>query len=111
MMRDLKLSAPHPAGEQSPVEDKGVPPGVNLDGFAGPVLVEWDAGWALTALGQLPFFVDFPRNRGSVRRFHRGLPVALHKRERAGESRRVWYGDAVDSVRAQTIRAYRSPAR
>src|SRR5450631_2899666 len=50
-------------------------------------------------------------NSGAVRRFYRGLSVALHKRERAEESRCVWYGDAVDSVRAQTIRAYRGPAR
>src|ERR1017187_295076 len=49
-------------------------------------------------------------NSGAVRRFYRGLPVALHKRERAKESRRVWYGDAVDPVRAQALRAYRGPS-
>src|SRR5271169_996312 len=63
------------------------------------------------AAGTIAVLRRLSENGGSVRRFHRGLPVALHKRERAEESRRVWYGDAVDSVRAQTIRAYRGPAR
>jgi hypothetical protein len=46
-------------GDQSAVADHGPPPGAKLDSFVGPVDVEWDAGAAMTPLGQLPFFIDF----------------------------------------------------
>ena len=57
MTLDLALSRLHPMGDQSPVADHGLPPGAKLDSFAGPVDVEWDAGAAMTPLGQLPFFI------------------------------------------------------
>ncbi len=59
MTLDLALSRLHPLGDQSPVAEQGLPPGVNVDSFTGPVRVEWDTGAAMTPLGQLPFFVDF----------------------------------------------------
>jgi hypothetical protein len=64
MTLDLALSRLHPKGDQSPVEDKGLPPGVGLDSFAGPVHVEWDSETAFTPLGQLPFFIDFVKTAG-----------------------------------------------
>ena len=63
MTHDLALSRLHPMGDQSAVADHGLPPGINLDSFAGPVHVEWDAEAALTPLGQLPFFIDFLKGR------------------------------------------------
>ena len=59
MTHDFGLSRLHPMGDQSPVAHQGLPPGVNVDSFTGPVRVEWDTGAAMTLLGQLPFFVDF----------------------------------------------------
>ncbi len=38
--------------------------GVDLDSFFGPVRVEWDHEAAMTALGQLPFFIDFLKAAG-----------------------------------------------
>jgi hypothetical protein len=37
---------------QSAVADHGLPPGVNVDSFARPVHVQWDAGAAMAPLGQ-----------------------------------------------------------
>ena len=67
MPHDLAVSSLHPAGEQSPVECEGLgglPPGVALDSFAGPVHVERDREAALTPFGQLPFFIDFLKVSG-----------------------------------------------
>ena len=65
-MHDHACSRPHPKGDQSLVEDKGLPPGVGVDSFAGPVRVEWDGEAALTPLGQLPFFYRLSENGRSV---------------------------------------------
>ena len=56
------LSA-HLSGEQSLVVAR-TPRGVDLDSFFGPVRVEWDREAAMTALGQLPFFIDFLKTAG-----------------------------------------------
>ena len=47
----------HPLGEQSEREAAG--PSVVLDTFAGRVHVEWEPAAPVTALGHLPFFVEF----------------------------------------------------
>ena len=96
MMRDLDLSAPHPAGEQSAVEDKGAPPGVNLDSFTGPVRVEWDVGSALTPLGQLPFFVDFLKAAGLFDAFIADCP--LHYTSANAPKNREVFGTAMLSI-------------
>jgi Transposase DDE domain group 1 len=64
MSRDLPSPIAHLAGEQSSVAEEGVPPGVTLDSFNGPVHVEWDRDASLTPLGQLPFFIDFLKASG-----------------------------------------------
>jgi hypothetical protein len=67
MTLNLALSRLHPMGDQSAVADHGLPSGVNVDSFAGPVHVEWDAGAAMTPLGQVPFFIDFVGSHLGVR--------------------------------------------
>src|SRR4051795_1542356 len=52
----------HPLGEQSEREAAG--PSVVLDTFAGRVHVEWEPAAPVTALGQLPFFVEFLKQGG-----------------------------------------------
>jgi Transposase DDE domain group 1 len=64
MTNNILAPIGHPAGEQSPVEDIGLPRGIDLDSFAGPVHVEWDRDAAMTPLGQLPFFIDFLKASG-----------------------------------------------
>jgi hypothetical protein len=75
MTLDLALSRLHPVGDQSPVVDRHLPAGVKLDSFTGPVHVEWDAGAAMTPLGQLPFFVDFLKTTGLFDAFVADCPL------------------------------------
>ena len=75
MTLNLALSRLHPMGDQSAVADHGLPSGVNVDSFAGPVHVEWDAGAAMTPLGQLPFFIDFLKTAGLFDAFVADCPL------------------------------------
>src|SRR5512136_1887836 len=75
MMHDDARSRLHPNGDQSLVGDKGLPPGVGVDSFAGPVRVEWDGEAALTPLGQLPFFIDFLKTAGLFDAFVADCPL------------------------------------
>jgi hypothetical protein len=59
-----------------------------VDGFTGPVHVEWDREEAFTL--PLPFFVELG---GPVRCFSDGLPAELHEPERARAMRCPGYGD------------------
>src|SRR3954463_14952943 len=64
----------HPLGEQSEREAAG--PSVVLDTFAGRVHVEWQPAAPVTALGQLPFFVEFLKH---VRQLGGSLSPALYR--------------------------------
>ena len=75
MTHDLSLSAAHPVGGQSAVEQAEMPAGVGIDSFAGPVRVEWDREAALTALGQLSFFIDFLKTAGLFEAFVADCPL------------------------------------
>ena len=55
-----KRFSPHPAGEQPSVEEWST----TADTFAGRVRVEWDSDGLVTALGQLPFFIDYLKQAG-----------------------------------------------
>ncbi len=52
-----------------------MPAGVGIDSFAGPVRVEWDREAALTALGQLSFFIDFLKTAGLFEAFVADCPL------------------------------------
>ena len=86
MTLNLALSRLHPMGDQSAVADHGLPPGVNVDSFAGPVHVEWDAGAAMTPLGQLPFFIDFLKTAGLFDAFVADCPLQYREPERTQET-------------------------
>jgi hypothetical protein len=75
MTHDHSLSAAHPVGGQSAVEDAEMPAGVGIDSFTGPVRVEWDRKAALTALGQLSFFIDFLKTAGLFEAFVADCPL------------------------------------
>jgi Transposase DDE domain group 1 len=65
--------APHPAGEQSPVEELFA----TADTFAGRVHVEWDSASPVTPLGQLPFFIDYLKQGGLFDAWVADCPLAL----------------------------------
>ena len=97
-------------GGQPSVEHAEMPAGIGIDSFTGPVRVEWDREAALTALGQLSFFIDFLKTAGLVRSVRCGLPVALLEPERAQDARHSRHGDAVDIVGTHALRPYRYAA-
>src|ERR687889_840163 len=78
----------HPLGEQSEREAAGS--SVVLDTFAGRVHVEWEPAAPVTALGHLPFFVEFLKQGGlfdswvAACRLHYTSPNASKKRDVLG---------------------------
>ena len=75
MKRDSSPSSAHRSGEQSLVVARERPGGVDLDSFFGPVRVEWDREAAMTAHGQLPFFIDFLKTAGLFDAFVADCPL------------------------------------
>jgi hypothetical protein len=63
----------HPPGEQPSVEVRSA----IADTFAGRVHVEWDPTAPVTALGQLPFFIDFLKQAGLFDAWVADCPLAL----------------------------------
>jgi hypothetical protein len=64
---------PHPAGEQSLVEELSA----TADTFGGRVHVEWDARSRVTPLGQLPFFIDYLKQGGLFDAWVADCPLGL----------------------------------
>ena len=60
MSTTLSTHLPHPEGEQPSVEGFSA----TAETFAGRVHVEWDSDGLVTPLGQLPFFVEYPKQAG-----------------------------------------------
>jgi hypothetical protein len=63
----------HPQGEQPTVEVHSA----MADTFAGRVHVEWDATAPVTALGQLPFFIDYLKQAGLFDAWVADCPLSL----------------------------------
>jgi Transposase DDE domain group 1 len=61
----------HPAGEQPEVAGQSAV----VDTFAGRVHVEWDSDAPVTALGQLPFFIDYLKQAGLFERWVEDCPL------------------------------------
>jgi hypothetical protein len=49
----------HPVGEAIVPEKRPLRAAIEVETFAGKVHVEWDPTAAVTAIGQLPFFIEF----------------------------------------------------
>jgi DDE family transposase len=63
----------HPQGEQPSVEVGSA----IADTFAGRVHIEWDATAPVTALGQLPFFIDYLKQAGLFDAWVANCPLSL----------------------------------
>ena len=59
MATGLTVSGAHPVGEPAAGPPAPIEEPVALDSFAGRIEVQWAPDEAVTALGQLPFFIDF----------------------------------------------------
>jgi hypothetical protein len=70
--------------------------------------VEWEPAAPVTALGHLPFFVEFLKH---VRQLGGGLSPALYQPECAEEARRAGNDGAVDPGRPLALRSHHGGAR
>ena len=59
MGKNLMVSSAHPLGERSAALPACVEESLSVDSFAGRIEVRWAPDEAVTAQGQLSFFVDF----------------------------------------------------
>src|SRR5438046_9526384 len=66
---------PHPEGEQPSVEEFSA----TAETFAGRVHVEWDSDGLVTALGQLPFFVEYLKQAGLFAGWVAECPLTLSR--------------------------------
>jgi hypothetical protein len=63
----------HPEGDQPTVEARSA----IADTFAGPVHIEWDATASVMPLGQLPFFIGYPKQAGLFDARVTGCPLSI----------------------------------
>jgi Transposase DDE domain group 1 len=64
MSDERALSKIHPAGEGESVEDERAASTVSLDTFGGKIQVKWVPDGAVSALGLMPFFIEFLKTSG-----------------------------------------------
>ncbi len=78
MADELVVSRAHPPGERAASNLEPVPDKLTVDSFAGKISVQWQ--WALeeavTPLGQLPFFIDFPKQSGLFEQLVQEAPLS-----------------------------------
>ena len=69
------VSSLHPSGEGSRALSVSVDEPLSVDSFAGRIEVRWAPDEAVTALGQLSFFVDFLKQSGLFEGLVAGAPL------------------------------------
>ena len=70
------VSSAHPLGERSAALPACVEESLSVDSFAGRIEVRWAPDEAVTAQGQLSFFVDFLKQANLFEPFVEGAPLA-----------------------------------
>lgn len=55
----LEVSRPHPAGESHKAVSREPASVCSVDTYGGKVEIRWDADAAVTAFGQMPYFIEF----------------------------------------------------
>ena len=76
MDKNLTVSSVHPPGERSASLPACVEESLWVDSFAGKIEVRWAPDEAVTALGQLSFFVDFLKQADLFEPFVERAPLA-----------------------------------
>jgi Transposase DDE domain group 1 len=59
-----ELEVTHPTGEIDGAEIKGDSSSCTIESYAGKVHIRWDEAAAVTAMGQMPVFIDFLKTSG-----------------------------------------------
>jgi hypothetical protein len=64
MCLDQAVKATHPKGEVEKTESSAESGDCSVDTYAGKLRVRWDGSAAVTAMGQMPVFIDFLKTSG-----------------------------------------------
>jgi len=95
MSENHPLKPPHPSGEQ-PLVDPPLACRIPVDTYAGRIDVAWDPDAAVTALGQMPFFIEFLKQADLFDGWVAGCP--LHYTSPNAPSKRDLLGTALLSI-------------
>ena len=60
------MEATHPKGEVEKAGAVAESEGCTVDTYAGKLRIRWDDSAAVTALGQMPVFIDFLKTSGVI---------------------------------------------
>jgi len=69
------MEVSHPMGEVEKAERVGEPDQCTIESYAGRVHIRWDDTAAVTAMGQMPVFVDFLKTSGLWDKFLADCPL------------------------------------
>ena len=86
----------HPLGEPQKAIAKQSRGSQALDTYGGKVHLRWDAGAAVTAYGQMPYFIEFLKTAG--------LSARLPQPQCSGGARRVGHPAAEPAGRTSPLR-------
>ena len=64
MSLESSLDGAHPKGDVEKAEARSESGGCTVDTYAGKLRIQWDDAAAVTAMGQLPVFIDFLKTSG-----------------------------------------------
>ena len=64
MSLDQSMESTHPKGEVEKTESCAESGDCSVDTYAGKLHVRWDGSAAVTAMGQMPIFIDFLKTSG-----------------------------------------------
>jgi len=64
MSSDKAMDLTHPEGEKEKTESAGASEGCAVETYAGKLRIRWDDSAAVTAMGQMPVFIDFLKTSG-----------------------------------------------
>jgi len=70
-----QVEGTHPSGELGKTEDAGDLDRCTIESYAGKVHIRWDDAAAVTAMGQMPVFVDFLKTSGLWDDFIKECPL------------------------------------
>ena len=99
--KELMVAGLHPSGEGSRAPSVSEP--LLVDSFAGRIEVLWAPDEAITALGQLSFFVDFLKQSDLFEGLVAGCSASVQQSECAGRQGRRGDPGAFDCERREAL--------
>ena len=75
MLAPKDLVKAHPKGEEKRTPNPRAEEAISVDTYAGKIQVRWEPDAAVSALGQMPFFIEFLKTAGLFDRWVADCPV------------------------------------